>query len=125
MTDNADTSKWLIVYPAYVDAKKSRAEGRRIGTEKACEAPTITEIATVCKALNIPAVPEPEKAYSRDYTARGRVRVQLKSDNGTPVNESVQSKHQLLLKLGELIPRLQTRAKPAAQSGKSKKKGKR
>mmetsp|Transcript_22075 Transcript_22075/g.28189 ORF Transcript_22075/g.28189 Transcript_22075/m.28189 type:complete len:127 (-) Transcript_22075:92-472(-) len=115
----AEETKWAIIYPVYVDAKKSRAAGRRVGVEKACDNPTANEIVDVCHALKLEAFAEPGKAYSRDYTQKGRVRVKLKTDKA-PVNSEIQSKHQLLLKLGELIPRLQTRTKPT-QSGKGKK----
>lgn len=53
-----EQQKWAIIYPIYIDAKKTRAEGRRIGTSKACENPTINEIVTVCNALKIEAIAE-------------------------------------------------------------------
>lgn len=54
----AAQKEWAVIYPVFIDAKKTRAEGRRIGTEKACDSPTINEIVTVCNALKIEAIAE-------------------------------------------------------------------
>ncbi|KAI0209922.1 hypothetical protein LSAT2_005357 [Lamellibrachia satsuma] len=40
---------------------------------------------------------------------RGRIRVHLKNDDGTPVKEQFPTRRSLLLYLGEMIPKLKTR----------------
>jgi signal recognition particle subunit SRP19 len=53
-----DHKEWKIIYPVYLNSKKKRSEGRRIGINSACENPTAQEIQTVCTALKIPCVVE-------------------------------------------------------------------
>lgn len=46
--------KWNILYPVYINSKKTIAEGRRINATKACENPTCAEIADCFAHLKIP-----------------------------------------------------------------------
>jgi signal recognition particle subunit SEC65 len=46
--------KWNIIYPVYLNSKKTVAEGRRIAAAKACPDPTCIEIADCCSHLKIP-----------------------------------------------------------------------
>jgi SRP19 protein len=46
--------KWNIIYPVYINSKKTIAEGRRISASKACENPTCMEISDCCSHLKIP-----------------------------------------------------------------------
>ncbi|OEL32795.1 Signal recognition particle 19 kDa protein [Dichanthelium oligosanthes] len=65
-----------------------------------CPDPTCAEIADCCSRLKIPCKIESDKAYPRDFLQVGRVRVQLKWDDGSPVNpEITTSEHQLSLRL--------------------------
>jgi len=41
------------VYPVFLNAKKTTAEGRRIAKSKAVENPTLNELAEVCKLLKL------------------------------------------------------------------------
>ncbi|KAJ4823363.1 hypothetical protein Tsubulata_047585 [Turnera subulata] len=66
--------KWVVLYPVYINSKKTLAEGRRIRTEKACENPTCVEIGDCCHHLKVPYVIEIDKAYPRDFMQVGRVR---------------------------------------------------
>jgi len=55
----------------------------------ACNNPLTPEIYDCAtKGLNLKAEPE-SKIYPRDWMYRGRVRVQLKNDDGSPVNPSI------------------------------------
>ena len=45
------TKLWKVVYPIYINSKKTVAEGRRIPIEKATEHPTPKEIFEACKYL--------------------------------------------------------------------------
>eukprot|EP00747_Dinoflagellata_sp_TGD_P161803 gnl/TRDRNA2_/TRDRNA2_178728_c0_seq1.p1 gnl/TRDRNA2_/TRDRNA2_178728_c0~~gnl/TRDRNA2_/TRDRNA2_178728_c0_seq1.p1 ORF type:complete len:165 (+),score=43.12 gnl/TRDRNA2_/TRDRNA2_178728_c0_seq1:92-586(+) len=110
-----DTSKWSILYPNYLNSKKSRPQGRRIATANAVEHPHPAEMAEICEYLKIPHVLEMHKSYPRDWLIRGRVRVLLKTPEGAFTNAEVHTKEQLLLKMGELIPKLKSRAPGAAQ----------
>lgn len=56
MTDGGKTNikKWIVLYPVYINSKKTIAEGRRICATKACENPTCVEIGDCCAHLKIP-----------------------------------------------------------------------
>uniref|UniRef100_A0A7C8YWF4 Signal recognition particle 19 kDa protein n=1 Tax=Opuntia streptacantha TaxID=393608 RepID=A0A7C8YWF4_OPUST len=114
-----NVKKWMILYPVYINSKKTIAEGRRISASKACENPTVIEIGDCCKHLNVPYVVEPDKAYPRDFMQRGRVRVLLKGEDGALMNPEIPSKKQLMLRIAELVPRHHGRTKkqePASSS---------
>ncbi|XP_066348800.1 signal recognition particle 19 kDa protein isoform X1 [Miscanthus floridulus] len=83
--------KWNVIYPVYLNSKKTVAEGRRIAAAKACPDPTCIEIADCCSHLKIPHAVELDKAYPRDFFQVGRVRVQLKKDDGSPVNPAIKT----------------------------------
>lgn len=102
--------KWIILYPVYMNSKKTIAEGRRISVEKACENPTCAEIADCCKHLKLDHCIE-DKAYPRDFMQRGRVRVMLKKEDGTLCNPAIPSRKQLMIRVAELVPKHPGRAK--------------
>nr|CAD1838178.1 unnamed protein product [Ananas comosus var. bracteatus] len=111
--------KWIIIYPVYVNSKKTIAEGRRISAANACENPTCIEISDCCAHLKLPHAIELDKAYPRDFMQRGRVRVQLKREDGTLTNPAIATRKQLMLQIAELIPKHQGRMKkqePASSS---------
>lgn len=112
--------KWIVLYPVYINSKKTVAEGRRIGISKSCENPTCVEIGDCCNFLKLPFAIEVgfllthslfhfsihywkmynnyyycssqlDKAYPRDFMQRGRVRVLLKKEDGTLINPSIAS----------------------------------
>lgn len=78
------------------------------------------------------------KLYSRERSKellhRGRIRVQLKNDDGSLCNETFNSRESVMVYLGEMIPKLKTRqSKPGGEQsqnsgggggGKGKGKGK-
>ncbi|ONK66685.1 uncharacterized protein A4U43_C06F10910 [Asparagus officinalis] len=111
--------KWIVIYPVYINSKKKIAEGRRIGADKACENPTCIEINDCCQHLKIPCAIELDKAYPRDFMQRGRVRVMLKRDDGSPYNPAVASKKQLMLRVAELVPKHPGRHKKQEASNAS------
>ncbi|KAI5082663.1 hypothetical protein GOP47_0002406 [Adiantum capillus-veneris] len=114
-----DRSKWVIIYPVYLDSKKTLAEGRRIAVSHSCENPTASEIGESCSFLSLAYVLEPEKAYSRDATLRGRIKIQLKQDDGSPVNANIPSRKALMLKVAELVPKVRSRNKKGEPSSGS------
>ncbi|CAM0910530.1 unnamed protein product [Alopecurus aequalis] len=103
--------KWKIIYPVYLNSKKTVAEGRRIAAAKACPDPTCMEIADSCGYLKIPHAVESDKAYPRDFFQVGRVRVQLTNDDGSPVNPAIRTKKQLMIQIAELVPKHHGRTK--------------
>nr|XP_043606875.1 signal recognition particle 19 kDa protein [Erigeron canadensis]XP_043606876.1 signal recognition particle 19 kDa protein [Erigeron canadensis] len=111
--------KWNILYPVYINSKKTIAEGRRIPATKACENPTALEIGDCCSHLKIPFAVEIDKAYPRDFMQVGRVRVLLKRPDGRFSNPLVTNKKQLMVRIAELVPRHPGRVKkqePASTS---------
>lgn len=64
-----DPSNFQCIYPNYLDSTKTTSKGRRIGSEKAVEAPTVTDISQVLQSLNIRHVLQPNKGYPRDIEA--------------------------------------------------------
>ncbi|XP_022715428.1 signal recognition particle 19 kDa protein [Durio zibethinus] len=109
--DIPNIKKWVVFYPVYINSKKTVAEGRRISLTKACENPTCAEIADCCSHLKLANAIEIDKAYPRDFMQRGRVRVQLKKEDGTLCNPAISSRKQLMLHVAELVPRHPGRTK--------------
>ncbi|BDA43647.1 probable signal recognition particle 19 kDa protein [Coccomyxa sp. Obi] len=111
---NVAHDKRVIIYPAYIDAKKTIAGGRKITKQKACENPTAVEIVDCCNmALKLQAELEDSKAYSRDFLMRGRARVKLFNDAGTPINPAIPNRKILYERVAELCPRHPGRSKKA------------
>ncbi|VFQ83074.1 unnamed protein product [Cuscuta campestris] len=120
MDGNAQNiKKWIVVYPVYINSKKTIAEGRRISVSKACENPTCAEIHDCCRHLKLLSAIEIDKAYPRDFMQRGRVRVLLKKEDGTLFNPSISSRKELMIHVAELVPKHANRIKkqePASSS---------
>ncbi|XP_038625916.1 signal recognition particle 19 kDa protein isoform X2 [Tachyglossus aculeatus] len=106
----ADKDRFICIYPAYLNNKKTIAEGRRIPVEKK------------------------NKMYSREWNRdmqyRGRVRIQLKRDDGSLCFPQFPSRKSVMLYAAEMIPKLKTRTQKAGsgdhsyQLGDGGKKGK-
>ncbi|WP_254537953.1 signal recognition particle subunit SRP19 [Halomarina litorea] len=71
-----------VIWPAALDAERSRSEGRRVARDLAVPAPTVDEIARAVQQVGYDAVVEREKRYPREYETRGRVLVQNADDAG-------------------------------------------
>jgi signal recognition particle subunit SRP19 len=69
-----------VIWPAYLDAELTRAEGRRVARELAVEEPTVEEIAKAVQQVGYDAVIERDKTYPREYEPRGRVLVKDAGD---------------------------------------------
>nr|CAH0104555.1 unnamed protein product [Daphnia galeata] len=129
-----DPERWICIYPAYIDSNKTRVAGRRVPKSRAVEKPTCSEISDVLIAANFKVGLEPKfypREPSKEDEMRGRVRVQLKNEDGTPVNPALPTRDSLYLYVGEKIPHLKSRVfkssgdgQGANQSGGGKKKGK-
>jgi signal recognition particle subunit SEC65 len=81
-------SRWKCIYPNYIDACKFPKEGRKISLKQAVERPVLGEMIEICQKHNIPYVVE-NKAYSRDWLIRGRLRLNLSSITDESLNSSM------------------------------------
>ncbi|KAG8226192.1 hypothetical protein J437_LFUL012468 [Ladona fulva] len=119
---HTDLERWICIYPAYINSKKTRAEGRKIPKEKAVENPTHQEIRDVLAAAGMKVGVE-NKLYSRESSKemlyRGRIRVQLKNDDGTPLNPDFPTRESVMIYLGRMIPKLKTRSQKQGGSDQS------
>ncbi|KAE8981525.1 hypothetical protein PR001_g23388 [Phytophthora rubi] len=111
LAEGAPTASLMTFYPNYIDSKKTVQQGRRIpqAQAQACETPLADEMSEVCTYLKLPHVLEPAKKYPRDWLVSGRVRVRLVRDDGSPENPEVPTRKALMVKMAELIPKLQSR----------------
>jgi len=70
-----------VIWPAYLDAARSRKDGRRVPLKLAVETPTVDEIAEAVRQVGYDAIIERDKAYPRDgWKETGRVLVQNADD---------------------------------------------
>jgi signal recognition particle subunit SRP19 len=69
----------IVVWPAYLDAQRSRFEGRMVAKSLAVESPTADEIYEACRELSLEPVLESAKRLPRSSWERsGRVLVAKK-----------------------------------------------
>jgi signal recognition particle subunit SRP19 len=66
---HSERERWICIYPAYINNKKTLAEGRRIPKDKAVENPTHQEIRDVLSAAGMKAEVE-NKLYSIEREAK-------------------------------------------------------
>lgn len=76
------------------------------------ENPSHAEIRDVLVAAGLKVGVE-NKLYSRERSKelafRGRIRVQLRNDDGSPCNPNFATRESLMFHLGDMIPKLKTR----------------
>ncbi|RZF46710.1 hypothetical protein LSTR_LSTR002573 [Laodelphax striatellus] len=136
---HSDRERWICIYPAYINSKKTLFQGRRIAKDKCVDNPTHQEIKDVLATTGLKMGVE-NKLYprerSKEMVYRGRIRVQLKDDDGKPINNDFPSRDSILLYLCNMIPKLKSRASKqggsdqntqsggSSQGTSSKKKGK-
>ena len=127
--------RWVCIYPAYINSNKTRQEGRLIPKDKCVPDPGYMEIRDVLMTAGYQPIVE-NKQYcrerSREMAYRGRIRVQLRNDDGSPHIEKFPTRESIMLHLGEMIPQLKSRQakqsgqenQPQPQGGGGKKKNK-
>ncbi|XP_035377685.1 signal recognition particle 19 kDa protein isoform X1 [Electrophorus electricus] len=132
-SNSADKERFLCIYPAYINSKKTLAEGRRIPTEKSVENPSCAEIRDVLTAAGMNVYVENKmypREWNRDGQFRGRVRVQVKKEDGSLCQDKFTCKKDIMFYVAEMIPKLKTRTQKSgggdsgAQPGEGGKKGK-
>ncbi|KAK0168328.1 hypothetical protein PV327_002145 [Microctonus hyperodae] len=131
---HSDRERWICIYPLYINSKKTRAEGRKLPKSKCVENPTHQEMRDVLIAAGLKVGVENKlhpRERSKELLYRGRIRVQLKNDDGTPVSPNFPTRDSLLNYLGTTIPNLKVRQgkqtsseQSSQQSSTSSKKGK-
>ncbi len=66
--------KRIIIYPEYIDSKRSRSEGRKLRKDYCVENPKIEEIYEAAKILGLNPEIQREKKYPRNwFYSKGRV----------------------------------------------------
>ena len=102
----------MVLWTASINKNKTIPEGRRVPLTHACEDPIVAEMSEVLTYFGLVHVIEPYKLYPRDGDKHpGRVRVELTKPDGQPCNPEVATRRQLMMKMGELIPKLTIRQK--------------
>lgn len=113
------SSRWVCVYPAYINSKKSRQQGRRLPKDQCIENPTYLEIRDVLSVTNLRSAVE-NKEYprelSRELQYRGRIRIQMRNNDGSPCNPELASRESLLKFIAEKIPQLKSRQNKSSDS---------
>lgn len=70
----------LVIWPVYMDATKSRGEGRILPAKVSVKSPGLREIEKAARELNLSPVVETDKSYPRSWwSTGGRVLVDKKS----------------------------------------------
>jgi len=69
-----------VIWPAALDAERTRSEGRRVSQDLAVPDPSVDEIAEAVQQVGYDAVIERDKTYPREYEQRGRVLVKDADD---------------------------------------------
>jgi len=79
-----------VIWPAYLDAERSRREGRRVPASVAVPDPDVEEIAAAVGQVGYDAVIERDVAYPREPWAESG-RVTVKGADGDAKNDLVQA----------------------------------
>uniref|UniRef100_A0A914EDH8 Signal recognition particle 19 kDa protein n=1 Tax=Acrobeloides nanus TaxID=290746 RepID=A0A914EDH8_9BILA len=116
----SDEARWICIYPIYLNAKKTASLGRKVSQKVALDNPTSQEIYDVLVHAGLKAKLEKNKMHpldpSRDSVGQGRVRVQLKNDDGSLINEKFSNRASILLYACEMVPKLKSRQGGTASS---------
>jgi signal recognition particle subunit SRP19 len=69
----------LVIWPVYMDATKSRGEGRILSAKYSVRSPVLKEIEKAANELNLSPVVEADKSYPKSWwSTGGRVLVNKK-----------------------------------------------
>ncbi|ORX42115.1 hypothetical protein BCR36DRAFT_587412 [Piromyces finnis] len=86
---------WMCIYPVYIDSKKTKDQGRKLGKKDCCESPQPLAMLEAMGKLKISTVLE-DKKHPRDQLRAGRLRVDYTGN-----------KKELLKKIAKLVPECQ------------------
>eukprot|EP00035_Acanthoeca_spectabilis_P022802 m.445846 g.445846 ORF g.445846 m.445846 type:complete len:165 (+) comp19284_c0_seq1:129-623(+) len=104
--DKSVKARWTCVYPTYIDANKTLAQGRRVPKVVAVEVPHPAFMADVLQTNGFTYEYE-QKLFPRDaigYGFPGRFRVQLFDSDDKPLKPEAASKMALLKFIAAAIP---------------------
>ena len=82
---------WVCLYPVYFDATRTRAQGRKVGRELAVENPLARDIVDAVQVLGLRVGFEGDKLHPKDWANPGRVRVELRGEDGALRNRDVKN----------------------------------
>ena len=109
---HSEIERWICIYPAYINSKKTRQEGRRLPKENCVDTPTYVEIRDVLSVTQL-SVGVENKQYSREKSRelqyRGRIRVQMRNDDGTSCDPRFPTRESIMLYIASKIPQLKSR----------------
>ncbi|KAH8378935.1 hypothetical protein KR009_002144 [Drosophila setifemur] len=114
-----EMERWICIYPAYINSKKTRQEGRRLPKENCVDNPTYIEIRDVLSVTNLQFLVENMK-YCREKSSelhyRGRVRVQIRNADGSVFNNDFPTREAVMEHIASKIPQLKTRQNKTGDS---------
>lgn len=86
-----------IIWPTYINSKRSRGEGRKINKSDAVSDPKLTEISRAARKLNLNPKTEDDKSYPRFWW----------EDSGRIIIEREDiSKYKVLVEISQMIKSL-------------------
>ena len=78
----------VVIWPAYIDAGKSKAQGRKISKKSAVASPAIKEIEAAAKKLGYQPRTEHDKSYPKTWWEKsGLIRVEKKKPKSAILKE--------------------------------------
>lgn len=81
----------LVVWPVYLDATRSRAEGRLLSLKDSVKSPVLKEIERAASELSLAPVVEADKAHPKSWwVISGRVLVDKKGPKSIVVKQIAQ-----------------------------------
>ncbi len=81
----------LVIWPVYLDATKSRAEGRILSMKDSVKSPVLKEIERAASELSMAPVVEADKAHPKSWwVVSGRVLVDKKGPKSIVVKQIAQ-----------------------------------
>uniref|UniRef100_A0A3B4UGC8 Signal recognition particle 19 kDa protein n=1 Tax=Seriola dumerili TaxID=41447 RepID=A0A3B4UGC8_SERDU len=138
LTQNpADKERFICLYPVYINSKKTLAEEQdpcregdslhsSLFSRSAVENPSCAEIRDVLTAAGMNVYMENKmhpREWNRDVQFRGRVRVQLKQEDGSFCQEKFGSRKDVMFYVAEMIPKLKTRTQKSGGGDTSSQQG--
>jgi signal recognition particle subunit SRP19 len=81
----------LVIWPVYLDATKSRSEGRILSIKDSIKSPLLKEIERAARELNLSPIVEIDKAYPKSWwDVSGRVLVDRKGPKSVVAKQIAQ-----------------------------------
>ncbi|KAJ3306853.1 signal recognition particle subunit [Kappamyces sp. JEL0829] len=66
---------WLCIYPCYINKKRTKDQGRKVGVEYAIDSPSAIYMAEAATRLGLEVLLEPQKRHPKDALSWGRLRI--------------------------------------------------